>query len=324
MRSTKELEGKKVFIRKTKRNGTETVEKLGRVRWPVFSEDGERLVGFVVHRPDIVGMIKRPDAFLAFDAFEPCDGGIIVLPDIAALDDEAKERLGVDWENCMMWVGMDVATARGKELGYIGDAEYDEETGVVSGFLIGDGNAAQKLVGQVRIPSSMITGYRDGKMIVKAAAAKIEPSGGAAAVAGEGYARAKEGVSKAGKKAGKAAGDAFDKGTRGLGKLIGKAKRAVDEALEDDIEQDEPVELEDVLVEEPPRELKPAKKAAEKPKTYAPKSCTKKPAAKKATQKSAPKKKRTSEDTAKAVGKHIGKLGGMFSAFKEEYDKASK
>ena len=29
-------------------------------------------------------------------------------------------------------------------------------------------------------------------------------------------------------------------------------------------------------------------------------------------------------DVSRAVGEHLGKVGGMFAAFKEEYDKASK
>ncbi len=42
-----------------------------------------------------------------------------------------------------------------------------------------------------------------------------------------------------------------------------------------------------------------------------------KPAAKRATSKS-------SDDVAKSIGQHLGKTKGMFAAFKEEFDKASK
>ena len=345
MRRASQFEGKKLFTTKTTRKGEEKVVRLGKIRRTVFSEDGSHLVGYIVKQPDIAGMVKRPNLFVAIDSIAPCEGGVMVTRGDESFDDAARERLGVDWDRCIMWVGMDAVTTKGKELGYICDAEYNEKTGEVSAFLVNDGNAAEMLVGNVRIPWEMIKRYEDGKMIVAAAAAKIAPSGGAAGAAGEGFARAKEGAAKAGKKAGKAASDAFDKGTKGLGRLIGKARNAVSNAMADD--DPEPIELEDVLVEEPPREL-PAKKSAEKPKTYAPKKAVAKKAdAKKAeTKKAAPKKAKGKKSgaskaaaskpaaakpagakkkvDAKAVGAHINKLGGMFQAFKDEYDKASK
>jgi hypothetical protein len=111
-------------------------------------------------------------------------------------------------------------TTKGKVLGYVGDATFDEKTGAVADFLIGDGGVAESLVGQVRVPASMLVGYERGWMLLAPEAADQQLTGGLAAKAGEATARAKiEGA-----KAAEAAGDAIDKGSRALGKQLGKTK----------------------------------------------------------------------------------------------------
>ena len=73
--------------------------------------------------------------------------------------------------------------------------------------------------------------------------------------------------------------------------------------------------------------------ARPEPKTYAPApeaSTNKKPVAAQAAKKTAAKKpdavakKPAADNAAKAVGKQIGRMGKMFSSFKDEFDKASK
>ena len=49
--------------------------KIGRIHMAVFSPDGRRVVGFMVKRPDIAGMVKREDLFLGFDSFKLVDKG---------------------------------------------------------------------------------------------------------------------------------------------------------------------------------------------------------------------------------------------------------
>ena len=62
-------------------------------------------------------------------------------------------------------------------------------------------------------------------MLVKPEAADLSLNGGFAAKAGEGYARAKQSGKAVASKAGKVADDAVQKGARGLGRAIGKAKK---------------------------------------------------------------------------------------------------
>lgn len=201
-----------------------TFTRLGKVHQAVFSPDGLRVVGFLVRRPDVAGMVKREDCFLALDAMAPCDGGVRATMGPDSFDAPARARLGLDWDACLIWAGMDARTTDGKVLGFVGDAEFNTKTGAVDHFMIGDGGMAQSLVGSVEIPADMLRGYEKGFMLVAPEAASLALSGGVAAKAGEGYAKAKLEGKKAAAKAGKAAGEAVDKGSRALGKQLGRTK----------------------------------------------------------------------------------------------------
>ncbi len=325
--------------------------KIGRIHMTVFTPDGSRVVGFMVKRPDIAGMVKREDLFLGFDSFKLVDKGknVRVTRGEESFDDAARGRLDVAWDRCVMWEGMDAKTA-------------------VSKFFVGDGGVAQKLVGSVEIPASMLRGYDKGWMIVDPAAAKLELNGGAAARAGEATARAKVDAERAGKKIGEGAAVAVDKGSRGLGKMIGDTRRAFQEASGEPAKAKASAKKSaarpassapakpaaDVTVEKPaapaaidgsvakpaPTTYEPVSQAAgqnqaagqkpaAKPASKKPATSAAKPAAKttaKPASKPAPKKKPASsgEQAARAVGKQLGAFGSMFGAFADEYKKASK
>lgn len=201
-----------------------TFERLGKVHQAVFSPDGRRVVGFLVARPDVAGMIKRDDVFLALDALAPCDGGVRVTRGDESFDDAARARLGLDWDACLIWAGMDARTTDGKDLGYVNDASFNTKTGAVECFMVGDGGVAQSLVGSLQIPAEMLRGYDRGYMMVAPEAARQELSGGVAGKAGESYARAKHEGKKAAAKAGHAAGEAVDKGSKALGRQLGRTR----------------------------------------------------------------------------------------------------
>ena len=154
----------------------------------------------------------------------------------------------------------------------------------------------------------------------------------------------------------------MDKGSFALGRALGKAKRAIDDARADAAQEEAPQEqlparqAADVSVAAPsaPASLRMSQdereQRADHVKTYAPagkkgtasaagapsaaEAATKprparpaaagKPAAKKAPAKPANKKKTTSDAAAHAVGKELGKMGSMFGSFMDEYKKASK
>lgn len=197
---------------------------VGQVRQVVFSPKGDRVVGFLVRRPDVAGMIRREDAFVALDSFAVRDEGLVVTRAKDGMDDAARQRLELDWNTCLMWTGMDAKTTDGKQLGWVSDVSFYPKSGKVHAFHVGDGAVAKSLVGNVVIPAEMLVGYRDGCLVVAPEAAKLALDGGLAAKAGESYARAKYEGKKAASKAGKTAGDMAQKGARGLGKALGKAR----------------------------------------------------------------------------------------------------
>ncbi len=286
MSRVSELMGKKVYeLRPGRRAGDDPRrKKLGRVHAAVFSPDGHLLVGYMVRRPDIVGMVRRPDAFLAFDSFRVDEGAVVLVRESGqALGDGARDRLDLDWDSCVMWAGMDARTERGRILGHVGDASYDAQTGLVRSFSVGDGGVAQSLVGSVEVPVSMLRGYRDGCMVVDEAASRLSLSGGAAAKAGEASARAQAAGKKAAARADDVAARVVDKGSSALGRAIGKARRGVDEATSG----------------------APGAKSSVPDKA----GITQKPAG---------------ADAARAVGRQVKKAGGMFGSFMDEYRKASK
>lgn len=222
-----------VYDKKESRSGKEKLKSLGRVHMTVFAPDGKHVVGFTITQPDIAGMVKRPDLFIAYDAFEIGDKGLVATKGKESFDDEARKRLGLDWDSCLIWTGMDAKTEDGKELGYIDDVAYDPATGEVQTFYVGDGGLAQKLVGTVEIPASMYKGYKKGFMIVDPAAAELALNGGLAAKAGEDYAKAKQASKEGAAKAGKAATEAVDKGSHELGRAISRTAKAMEESKEE-------------------------------------------------------------------------------------------
>lgn len=199
---------------------------VGLIRQVVFSPSGHEVVGFLLRRPDVGGMIKRDDAFIAIDSFVVGQDGLVASRGEDSFDDRARERLDLDWDHCVLWTGMDAKTTDGKQLGWVNDAAFNPNNGRVDAFYISDGSVGQALVGNLVIPGDMLRGYSDGYMLVDPQAAKLALDGGLAAKAGEGYARAKHEGKKAADRAGKAAGEAVEKGARELGRAIGKAKKA--------------------------------------------------------------------------------------------------
>ncbi len=205
--------------------------KMGKVHFPVFTPRGDRLVGFMVTPPEIAGMVKRPDFFVAFDALESYEGAFCALDAKGSFDKPAAKRLGIDLDRCLIWTGMDVRTVSGESLGYCADATFDPKTGAVSTYALTRGATATALLGNVEMPAELLRGYRDGCMIVDDAAAELEVTGGAAAKAAEVSvkvsASVKEGAAKV--KAGAKAFDdkaapAVEKGTRAVGRQLGKTK----------------------------------------------------------------------------------------------------
>lgn len=342
MPKVSDLVGRKVFRPKPSRRAQDACARLGKVHMAVFSPGGSRLVGFTVKQPDVAGMVRRPDLFVALDSWRPTEGGLLVTNGKDSYDERARSRLGIDWDRCIMWTGMDARTVSGRALGYVSDVEFDSQTGSVSSFLVGDGSVAQSLVGSIAVPAAMVRGHEDGFMVVDNAAAQLRPTGGAAAAAGEASAKARVQGAKAARGAGKAASSAVDRGSHALGRALGKAKRALEDASADEGEvqgQLPATAAQNVNVGGPQASGRlhrsPEERAGESPRTYRPAGSAARggsaPAEKPATKaKKAPARKVAPQsggqglDAARVVGRQLGRTKGMFGSFMDEYKKASK
>ncbi len=251
MLSTQEMHGIKV------RKKPGSMWSWGKVWRTVFSPDGKRVVGFIIKRPDLLWAFKRADKFLALDAFEEDHGAIVATQGALSWDQKAIRRLDLDWDQCIIWEGMDVKTTSGKELGHVGALTFNTQTGAVGDIVVTDGAASRALIGNITIPADHYLGYRDGFLIVDDQAGSLDPEGGLAAQAGRATAKAAESARQVGKKLQgvaqdaaqgvakkvqqkaaaqtkdvsrtqqaltKQATEAYDQGTYALGKQLGKTK----------------------------------------------------------------------------------------------------
>lgn len=263
--------------------------KIGKIYQTVFDPSGLRVVGFIVRRPDLLWMFKRPEQFLALDSVDFEGDSAYANHGSDSWDAKAIKRLGIDYEASLMWEGMDVKTQDGEELGRVNNISFDEETGRVETFFLDDGGIARSLVGSVEITRDMVVGYRKGFLVVTQEAAQRKLSGGLAAKAGEASAKATVHAKESVHQAGQAAGKAVDAGAYGLGRAIGRVKSSVTGAAH-----------------EYRKETKPAAK----------KSTDKKAGAKGSSSKT------SSASASEKLGKHIKSAGSMFSGFQKEFNKA--
>ena len=326
--TTDELTGVRVI------GGKKGTKRIGKVRRFVFHPKEKRVVGFVVKRPDLLWMFRRKDLFVAVSGYEIEDSRIVVSNDPAATNRAACKALGVDWDACVLWVGLPVMTEDGDALGVVGSVTFDRKTGVVDSVTTDSGATANALLGKREIPANLVKGFRRGMgaalaqtgaegeeseevvlgaILVAEEARDIAVEGGLAEKAGEATAvvvdKAHTAVDKAkpvASAAAKKTGEVVNKGAYATGKQIAATKGMFSGFKEEYDKARGPKPSQEKALEkaaEPKAEELPAPTAQAK-KAPAKQGAAKQGAAKKqAAKKPAPKK-------------------NMFSAFKEEYDKA--
>ena len=153
--STK-LVGTKVFGGKTGE------QRIGKVHCCVFHPTEKRCIGFLIKRPDLLLMFHRPDSFVPLDGFDVEDGHIVLKTEKGTSGEAACKRLGLNWEDCVIWVGLVMCTKDGRALGYVGDVEFDLKTGAVSKVFLDEGATAGMLLGKRELPASMVLGFKRG------------------------------------------------------------------------------------------------------------------------------------------------------------------
>jgi sporulation protein YlmC with PRC-barrel domain len=207
--------------------GKKGTRRIGKVRHFIFHPTQRRCVGFLVHRPDFLLMFHRKDLFVALDGFT-LDDGRILLPykDGDQGSKGAIQRLGIDWDSCVMWEGLPIITKSGSECGTVGDVVCDRNTGAVKSIRANKGATSKALLGTLDIDVADIVGFKTGVgMELSPVGARItddeEPIRGAILVANSVLEQAPEGGLA--EKAGRGAAVAQDKAT----KVVAKAKPKV-------------------------------------------------------------------------------------------------
>lgn len=276
--STKDLVNKRVV---SESKG----KRIGKVRRFVFHPTERRCIGFLVKRPDAALMFHRKDMFVALDGFHEDEEGCLVVHEAPSATDKGAQRaLGVDWDKCVIWIGMPVMTRSGEFLGFIGAVSFDRETGAVQSVSTENGTANDAILGKRAIPAKYVKGFKRGQGVPLAEVGEYDGGEdeaverGAIIVADEALDLPVDGGIAAA--AGKATAVVADKAKQGAviaKEGVVKAKKAAGDRLEG----------------AKPGARKFAKAASE-----------------------------AIEDGTVSVGKQIGEASGMFSAFKEEFDKA--
>jgi hypothetical protein len=207
----------RVFVARRK-DGTPRF--FGKVRRVVFHPSRPVAVGVIVKRPDVLWMFKRKERFAALDRLVACEGGFLVENDRAdTWDAAACKRLGVDFDDCLLWDYMDCVNEDGEKLGTITAVAFFEDDFAVDHIDISSGRAERALTGARNIPAAHIKGYRDGAIVVDVAAGEVQAQGGLAGKAGQTWATAKH-------KAGKARRETDEKATKFADEAGDKAEAA--------------------------------------------------------------------------------------------------
>jgi sporulation protein YlmC with PRC-barrel domain len=239
--TTRDLMGARVeFVKKPGK-------RIGRVRHLVFHPTQKKVIGFAVKRPDAALMFHREDLFVALDGFEMQDGIILVKEDAESNGRSACKRLGVSWDECVIWQGLPLMTEDEQRLGYVGEITFDAQTGNLISVKVDKGASSELLLGEVQLPANLIKGFKlgigdnlsqtseedfyHGAIVVDPQALQLELSGGMAEKAGAGAAvvahkahEAKEAVAPKATEAAQKAGEAVNKGAYKLGVQLSKTK----------------------------------------------------------------------------------------------------
>lgn len=310
------------------------VKKYGAVRNVVFHPSKPRAVGYIIKRPDLLWMIKRKDRFVALDRVTVTEDGlnVVALDDATAWDRGACKRLDVDFDLCIIWDNMPVRTCDGQEVGCISNVAFDESTHAIDHIELGDGSINRAILGHASIPVERIRGYGDGAIVVDLSAEEVEITGGVAAKAGEAWAKTTHRAGEAQAKTTEAAAEAIEKGAYKTGEALGAAKQKIKDtgitekagAAINDGAYKLGQAIGNLTRDDDDDEATPAGTPAKAVTAASAQSEAERAATAAKKQAAAAEEEEAYDAAAKAVGKQLGKTKGMFRAFKDEFDKASK
>ncbi len=168
--------------------------RLGRVVNVLFAPGRNEVVGFVVERPRFLMLLDRTDRFVALDRTKTTEQTVVVQQSLDAWDGLAAKRLGLSWDDTVVWVGMPARSSSGRDLGRVRDGLFDPTTGAIGAIGLSGGMAADIALGVRDIPSRHVVGFDGEAVVFSDETAVLDTSGGVAAAAGKGTAVAKKAV----------------------------------------------------------------------------------------------------------------------------------
>ena len=154
--TTHELTGTRVL------GGKKGTKRIGKIRRFVFHPKEKRVIGFVVKRPDLLWMFHRADVFVPIDGYDLVDGRVIIRPDAAASGKAYCKKEGLNWDDCVLWVGLPVMSEDGESYGIVGNVTFNRLTGTVDCFETDNGATSNALLGKRTIPADMVRGFKRG------------------------------------------------------------------------------------------------------------------------------------------------------------------
>ena len=137
-------------------------EKVGKVSDIVFHPSQKKVVGIVVRRPDIAMMFKRADLFVGIHALDILDDCVIIKNVANPFDKSACKQLGVNWDDCIYWIGFPLMSKDEKSIGTVGRVNFIPENGEVVSLEANEGTLSRALLGVKEIPAEFILGFRRG------------------------------------------------------------------------------------------------------------------------------------------------------------------
>lgn len=222
-------------------------KRIGKIHSAIFHPHKRCVIGFTVKRPDIALMMHRSDLFISFDGFDIEEGKVVIDGTKGTTGTAACKRLGVSWDECVIWQGLPLMTEDGRRCGLVGDVLFSTKDGSVESLFVDKGTSAGALLGVAEIPANLVLGFKigmgdkltaaneedffQGAIILSEDALAIQAQGGIAERAGRASAvvghKASQIVDKARPMASDVAqktGDAVNKGAYSLGKQLSRSR----------------------------------------------------------------------------------------------------
>lgn len=169
---------------------------LGWVQHVLFHPSEKRVIGIEMRPKPLGYMIERAPRYYAWDALELGDETVTIATEKASSGAAAAKRLGIDWEQTVIWAFQDVKTKKGREMGQVANVVFSAD-GAIRSIKVSGGMTANVAVGIHTVPAEEILGFDGDVVRVTDAANEAATSGGVAAQAGKGAAIASHHAKKA-------------------------------------------------------------------------------------------------------------------------------